>query len=78
MKSESLRELSREDLSAKVASLKEELSKINYLKRVGQVDKPHRFREIRKNIARIYTILNEMSTLKSTLKSTAKPTAKKG
>ena len=70
MKNEELRELSREDLSAKVASLKEELSKLNYFKRVGQVDKPHRFSEIRKTIARIYTILNE--------KTAAKPAAKKG
>lgn len=46
-------------MSAKVASLKEELGKLNYGKTVGQVDKPHRFKELRRTIARVMTILKE-------------------
>ncbi len=59
MKLGELKNLSKEDLSAKLASIKEELSKMNYLQRVGQVDKPHRFGELRKTIARIKTLLRQ-------------------
>jgi large subunit ribosomal protein L29 len=64
MKCEELRNLSKEDLIAKVASFKEELSKLNYMKHAGQVDKPHRFKELHRNIARIKTLLNEKNISK--------------
>lgn len=54
-----LRNLSKDDLSAKLASYKEQLSKLRYLKTVGQVDKPHQFKELRKTIARIMTLIKE-------------------
>jgi large subunit ribosomal protein L29 len=57
MKFGELSNLSKEDLFVKLASCKEELGKLNYLKRIGQVDKPHRFKELRRVIARIHTIL---------------------
>lgn len=59
MKLEELKNLSKDDLSAKLASSKEELSKLNYLKRVGQVQKPHQFSALRKTIARIKTLLRQ-------------------
>lgn len=59
MKLEELKNLSKEDLILKMAGSKEELSKLNYLKRTGQADKPHRFKELKKTIARIQTLLNE-------------------
>ncbi len=59
MKIGELRNLSKEDLSLKIASCKEELGKLNYLRVMGQVEKPHRFRELRKTIAQIHTILKE-------------------
>jgi large subunit ribosomal protein L29 len=65
MKITELRELTPEDLVAKLGALKEELGKLQYLKRVGQADKPHRFSEIRKTIARILTILREQRTSKA-------------
>ena len=54
-----LRNLSKDDLMVKLEASKEELSKLNYLKNVGQVDKPHKFKLLRKKIARISTLLNE-------------------
>lgn len=54
-----LRNLSKEDLIVKLASSKEELSKLNYFKNVGQVDKPHQFKALRRRIARISTLLKE-------------------
>ena len=59
MKLAELKNLSKEDLSVKLASFKEELSKLNYTKRVGQVDKPHKFSALRKTIARIKTLLRQ-------------------
>ncbi len=59
IKIDELRSLSKEDLSVKIASCKEELGKLYYLKTVGQADKPHRFKELRRTIARIQTLLTE-------------------
>lgn len=61
MKLQELRNLSKEDLSQKLANCKEELAKLSYLKTSGQIDKPHRFKILRKSIARINTLLKEAS-----------------
>ena len=59
MKTQELRSLSREDLIQKELTLKEELSKLNVQRYSGRVEKPHMFSLIKKDIARIKTILNE-------------------
>ncbi|MCA9393345.1 MAG: 50S ribosomal protein L29 [Candidatus Omnitrophica bacterium] len=59
MKAKELRELSSQDLIAKERSFKKELFDLRNLNRVGRVEKPSRFRELRRDIARILTILKE-------------------
>ena len=59
MKLQELRNSSKEDLLVKLGNCKEDLSKLNYLKNSGQIDKPHRFKILRKTIARINTLLKE-------------------
>jgi len=59
MKAKDLRELSREELIAKLNELKEELFNLRMLKSVGRLEQPHRFKQIKKDIARILTILRE-------------------
>ena len=59
MKIEQLRGLSREELLQKEEEFKAELYKLNLQRYGGRVEKPHRFSLIRKDIARIETILNE-------------------
>jgi len=59
MKAQELRALSREELAQKEKSLKEELSKLNMQRYGGRVEKPHMFSLIKRDIARIQTILNE-------------------
>lgn len=59
MKASELRNLNKEDLSGKLNSLSEELIKLNYQKRMGSLDKPHKFMVVRKDIARIKTVLRE-------------------
>lgn len=59
MKAKELRGLSRDELLQKEKSLKEGLFKLNAQRYSGRVDKPHMFSLIKRDIARINTILNE-------------------
>ncbi|MBI4708463.1 MAG: 50S ribosomal protein L29 [Candidatus Omnitrophica bacterium] len=59
MKIQELRKLSFEELIQKERSLKEELSKLNVGRYEGRVEKPHMFGLVKKDIARIKTILNQ-------------------
>jgi large subunit ribosomal protein L29 len=54
-----LRGLSREDLNGKVRELKEELFTLRFQSATGQLESHGRLREVRKDIARIYTVLQE-------------------
>ena len=54
-----LRGLSREELDAKVRELKEELFGLRFAAATGQLESHGRLREARKDIARIYTVLQE-------------------
>ena len=59
MKPQELRNLSKEELLEKEKGLYEELSKLNIKRYTGGVDKPHKFALIKKDIARIRTILKQ-------------------
>lgn len=59
MKTKELRNLSKEELLQKEKSFKEELFKLNLQRYSGRVEKPHMFSLIKRDIARINTILNE-------------------
>ena len=67
MKAHELRQMTDEELLAKLDELKEELFQLRFQKatQAGAVDKPHRFRQIRRDIARIKTILNERARERS-------------
>jgi len=59
MKAAELKSLSNEDLQSKEKNLKKELFDLKYQRKIGRVEKPSRFKLIRRDIARILTILNE-------------------
>ena len=59
MKIKELRNLIDEELLQKEKGLKEELFKLGQERYAGNVSKPHMFSLIRKDIARIRTILTE-------------------
>jgi large subunit ribosomal protein L29 len=61
MKAKELRGLSREELLNKEAALRQDLFKCNQQRYSGRVEKPHLFKAIKKDIARIRTLLNEKS-----------------
>ena len=58
MKPRELKDLSKEELFEKEKLLYGELSKLNIQRYTGNVEKPHKFALIKKDIARIRTILN--------------------
>ncbi|HHF58112.1 MAG TPA: 50S ribosomal protein L29 [candidate division WOR-3 bacterium] len=59
MKAKELRELTDEELKQRIKDLKEELFTLRMEKAMHRLAQPHRFKEIKREIARILTILNE-------------------
>ena len=54
-----LRELTNEELVLRVREAKEELFNLRFQMATGQLDNNRRLRTVRRDIARIYTILHE-------------------
>ena len=54
-----IREKSTSELEAKLKSLKEELFNLRFQNAINQLDNPMRIKAVRKDIARINTILRE-------------------
>ena len=54
-----LRGLSRRELDGKVTELKEELFTLRFQAATGQLESHGRLRAVRKDIARIYTVIQE-------------------
>jgi large subunit ribosomal protein L29 len=59
MKIKELKSLSKEELVQKERQFKEHLFEMNHQRQLGRVEKPAMFRSIKRNIARVLTILNE-------------------
>lgn len=59
MKLSEIKEFTNEELNAKVYELKEELFNLRRKQAVGQLENGKKLSVIRKDIARIYTILRE-------------------
>ena len=64
MKVKDLRQVSSEELIQKEKNFKKELFDLNYQRKTGRVEKPSRFSLLKKDIARILTILKERETQK--------------
>ena len=62
MKVKELRELNSNELVQKERAFKKELFDLNYQRKLGTVEKNARFRLLRRDIARILTILRERET----------------
>ncbi len=54
-----LRDLADDDLSARLREAKEELFNLRFQAATGQLDNHGRLRAVRKDIARIYTLMRE-------------------
>jgi large subunit ribosomal protein L29 len=54
-----MRDLSKEELTAKAAELKKELFNLRFQQAMGQIENPMRLRTLRKDVAKTKTILRE-------------------
>jgi len=59
MKIEELRKLSNEELETKIKESKEELFNLRFQQATGTLEKPVRLRDLRRNVAKMKTILRE-------------------
>ncbi|NLG33730.1 MAG: 50S ribosomal protein L29 [Lentisphaerae bacterium] len=59
MKAKQLRELSKDELGAKLAETERELLNLRLRKSSGQIEQPLRLRALRREIARIQTLQNQ-------------------
>ena len=63
MKANEIRELTAEQLSAKLKELKTELFNLRFQHATGQLQNPQRIRECKKDIARVKTLLCELKAV---------------
>ena len=59
MKTNEIRKLSTEEINKKIAESKEELFNLRFKQATGTLEKPARLNELRKDVARMKTILKE-------------------
>lgn len=59
MKASELRDMTAEELNAKLQSLKEELFNLRFQLAINQLDNPMRISAVRKDIARVNTIIRQ-------------------
>ena len=59
MKANEFRQLSSQELGSKLTELKGELFNLRFQLATGQLDNPMRIKSVRKNIARVKTVIRE-------------------
>lgn len=59
MKLEELRKMSNEELEKKIKESKEELFNLRFQQATGNLEKPSRLRDLRKQVAKMKTIIRE-------------------
>jgi large subunit ribosomal protein L29 len=65
MRADEIRELSAEDMKARIAELEEERFRLRFRSATEQLENPLRLRTIRKDIARLKTVLGERERSKN-------------
>ena len=59
MKTNEIRQMSSQDLEKKLKELKQELFNLRFQHAINQLDNPHKIADVKKDIARVKTIINE-------------------
>ena len=59
MKPKELRAMSQDELGQQLKSLKEQLFRLRFQLATAQLENPMRIRQVRKDIARVHTIMTE-------------------
>lgn len=66
MKASLIREMTREELQQKYRELREEHFNLRFQAASGQIEKPHLLRSVRRDIARVLTVIRERRTAEET------------
>jgi len=61
MKTSEIRDLSLEEMHRKVSELKEELFNLRFQHEIGQLENPQRMKQTKRDIARLKTIITEVT-----------------
>ena len=59
MKASEIRNMSADELNAKLKDLKDELFKLRFQHAINQLDNPHVINDTKKDIARVMTVLRQ-------------------
>ena len=59
MKAKELRAMTQEELNSKLAELKKELFNLRFQHAINQLENPHKIADVKKDIARVMTVLNQ-------------------
>ena len=59
MKMVEIRKLATEDLNKKLEEIKKELFNLKFASATGTLEKPHRIKELRNEVAKIKTVIRE-------------------
>ena len=59
MKAAELNNMSAEELNAKLKELKSELFNLRFQHAINQLDNPHKIVDVKRDIARVMTVLNQ-------------------
>ena len=59
MKATEIRAMSAEELQKKLTDLKDELFHLRFQLAINQLDNPHKITEVKRDIARLLTVINE-------------------
>ena len=66
MKSSEINEMSLEEMQRKISDLKEELFNLRFQHEIGQLENPQKMKQVKRDIARIYTIRREVDVKNKT------------
>ena len=59
MSATELRKMSESELDSKLRDLKDELFKLRFQHAINQLDNPHKIADVKKDIARVMTVIRE-------------------
>ena len=61
MKASEIRDMNLDEMQVKVSDLKEELFNLRFQHEIGQLENPQRMKQTKKDIARMHTIIKEVT-----------------
>ena len=59
MKTSEIRKMTADEINSKIAEIKNELFELRMKQATGSLDKPHKINTLRKDVARLKTVLTE-------------------